>query len=550
MRSSIMQHGLRLCATIVALFASTACITSAQGQGKPMEAPAEKAVDERLFLFYQLADLYMSWPGDMSDKGRLELHLGALRHRANRLLEYAKRAKMDDEIVGLYQDFIEREDAFVDFLVVLNVVERSAIAKAELNAATVWSNTIKSSGEAVLVAVVTDNPLPAVVGIADAAKEHYLDNMRRRQELSETVRRNADAALRVLKDKASHLDARTEVTALTLADRYHWDKRETGFHNIRDNEDADMIQKAMAEGDYKTVLGLLDKAHLQRPRDPAVIASRCLLWSVFSRDREPAVILRYAKDCVDAVGLVPKHAIYDDYRGQLLAVAGTAADVAAKEELGAEGFAAARSTRVTTYAVACWDAALKYCDQDPTGEFRESRAWALARDGKLADAQKQAMEVWEKRRGDVDFLCQLACLSGAIGDSAAAVKLLQRAAPGFAAIHLARLRRDADLAVVRSQRAADYAALTTVRASWDINFGVLNDDVMLKNESPFPLTGVVLRIQVKAKGRTFDRELKVARVEPGDTATWVDAISIPGSRTDERRSALSCEQEPPSREPK
>jgi hypothetical protein len=87
---------------------------------------------------------------------------------------------------------------------------------------------------------------------------------------------------------------------------------------------------------------------------------------------------------------------------------------------------------------------------------------------------------------------------------------------------------------------------TPVTYAWDVKFGVLNDDILLTNTSPTALTSVVFRVHIESVGRTWDLELKHPRVDPRQTVTWTDVLSVPGSNVDAARShaSLACDQSP------
>lgn len=69
---------------------------------------------------------------------------------------------------------------------------------------------------------------------------------------------------------------------------------------------------------------------------------------------------------------------------------------------------------------------------------------------------------------------------------------LSKGSPSGFHASVRRARTDPNLADVRRLRGEALTDLTKVKYTWDIDWGILNDDVMLTNGSAFPITDVVL----------------------------------------------------------
>jgi len=82
-----------------------------------------------------------------------------------------------------------------------------------------------------------------------------------------------------------------------------------------------------------------------------------------------------------------------------------------------------------------------------------------------------------------------------------------------------------------------------VKWPWSIDWGVLNDDILLRNDSRFALTNVVLEYELKQDARTWKGELKIEHVAPGQTQVWTNVISVPGGRLTASSAALRCDQD-------
>jgi hypothetical protein len=85
-----------------------------------------------------------------------------------------------------------------------------------------------------------------------------------------------------------------------------------------------------------------------------------------------------------------------------------------------------------------------------------------------------------------------------------------------------------------------------VTFTWQVKFGVLNDDIQLTNTSRVPLTNVRFKPRIEAGGRIWELTLKAGRIGPGEVFTWDNAVSIPGSHWDRASATLVCDQSPAS----
>jgi hypothetical protein len=82
----------------------------------------------------------------------------------------------------------------------------------------------------------------------------------------------------------------------------------------------------------------------------------------------------------------------------------------------------------------------------------------------------------------------------------------------------------------------------TLTFDWQLVFGTFNDDVVVTNTSPVPLTNVTLTARIEAGGRTWTPTLSCARIGPGASHTWASAVSIPGGRYDRATATLASDQ--------
>jgi hypothetical protein len=248
-----------------------------------------------------------------------------------------------------------------------------------------------------------------------------------------------------------------------------------------------------------------------------------------------------AKECVTAASWVPSNSRYDAYRGHILSTAGDLLNRSSTKALKGRSWARAYH-HPAAYAVRVWDATLRYTPVDPTGEFRERRAWALMQCGELEGALKQALDVEPLRKDTWRYAYNLACLYSSMNKTEDALSWLDRAIRklDFENIHLAR--NEPDLENLRAQQQAGFANLVAVKYAVQLEFGVFNDDVLLRNTSAFALSNVSLALRIKSGSNLIERELSVERIERGQTHRWMNALRVPNNRVDEQTATLVCDQ--------
>jgi hypothetical protein len=105
------------------------------------------------------------------------------------------------------------------------------------------------------------------------------------------------------------------------------------------------------------------------------------------------------------------------------------------------------------------------------------------------------------------------------------------------------IRDDPDLSILRSRRSADFQDLTTVRATWNVKFGAMMDDVIIQNNSRFDLTHVKLVVHIRKGSQVWDKAAKCDYVQSGHSCEDDNLFSIPGNSYDEATASISSDQE-------
>lgn len=503
------------------------------GDATSIPIKAAPNVDERLFLMNVLETLYGEMPANLQDRVVAERALAALRRRGGRFHEYVSSKNLDPALTQLYADLLATTDDYIDFLSRLGQIDREAVIKADQELNKVSASAGFTGG---LVAAETRNRgasggKAAMSGLIAFGLQALLEGLSKQQVLDEAKRRAFEAAGQELQRRVAPREARLQNSAAAMSEKYGWLRGEVGFDET--SEQAERLQRLIMAGDYQGALRIVEAVSRRRPRNPFLARDRCFLAALVP-NTSSAVLLARARECASAASLVPEGRIYDDYRGQVLFIAGLIAMEGAKKEKKGEAAA---------YAVNLFDATLRYDPQDTSAGIRESRAWALMLKGDLKQALAQATEgeVYELRKSDVHYAYNLACLYSLLNQPDKSIEWLQIAIRNLGLKNIALVRNDPDLATVRTQRAAAFEQLTTLKYEWWIGYGTFNDDILLRNDSPFALTNVVLKVTVTAGERTWNQEVRVDRLESGKTYKWVNVISVP--RKNSSRADLRCEQE-------
>ncbi len=108
--------------------------------------------------------------------------------------------------------------------------------------------------------------------------------------------------------------------------------------------------------------------------------------------------------------------------------------------------------------------------------------------------------------------------------------------------NVAWAKQDPELKRVGEDQAEAFARITEVKWEWRINYGIFNDDIVLTNKSVFPLTNITVVPTIMKNGQTFTKSLTVGYLAAGQSYTWEDVFSIPGSSADSATAKLSCNQ--------
>jgi len=501
-----------------------------------------KDVDERLFLLRALDDLYNQFPSWETDATTLQDELGRLRRLGTKTHLYIKGRNLDASLGDLYADFVSAVDAYADCLASVDKIQRGAIAQAQRNntetgfdavlrgtsVASAASDQGYSSGES--------NGMGVLAGILSAAVDSYQKD----KQLQEEKRQAVAQAVGVLKNRLAAFQSQAELTAADLTTKYGWKNSEAGFD---DDEENKAIQQLSAAGNKVEAWSLLGKRSERRPRDAflksMLYGEWATEWESLGKSKQ---MLDCSTGCVSCANLVPDGVFFNAYRLRFLHQAGDIANRAFCIDFPNGGIYCGKSNAAAAIAIGIWDACLKDSN-DPTGEIREQRAWALGANGDNTGALKQAQDIKALRQKSTRFAYNFACLLSRTGNTDSAFEWLNYAIASLGCNWITRAKVDPDLASVRLARSQEFTELVKVNCSFDVKFHSLaNDDILLTNNSKFPITNVVFEAILEQEDKKWTPWLKADVIGAGETHTWPNWVWIPGSRLTKMTATVSCDQ--------
>jgi hypothetical protein len=316
--------------------------------------------------------------------------------------------------------------------------------------------------------------------------------------------------------------AAAQVLSNRMAARYFWANGEYGFDGYRSK-------------------GMLDQV-TRRPRDPFIKAAYA---ANITGKEKPDELLSRADMCLDASGLTPVDSLYQTFRDDYLGCAGDLALWAASNEAGTLGYTARPSSApralrvVRTYLAAA--------PRDSSGRGHALLARALAFSGRYQEAVQAAATAYNiaPNLGDNQSFCyrysMLLSVAGAV--DLAGSWLGKAYADGFDRVDL--VRTDPSFENLRSGRPRQFQEMTTPKVAVSIQFfQLLPDDILIKNQSPFNLTNVVVKARIRKGDQVWTPVIKAQSIKAGTVYKATNATYIAGNSYDEFTYTLECDQCP------
>jgi hypothetical protein len=499
---------------------STASTTQVVEESGPIDLTPKAVFDERLILYdayHALAD-----GGDIDGDGNLKTKEGIqeLRFTVNRFYEYIKKRQIDPNLELLYADLLTSLDLQSDFLTTVQRIDEDAATQTDKDAQETGFDSGFAGGTA---AASIDNKGGSggeklLGGLAAGIMTWAIEDLDKKQELDDNKRRALEDANEQLQRGLSPIQARAANAIDNYVAQNNWPKGSDGkpidpFHQL-----------------YKTLEDQYMKA--KTPQE-AVTAANAIL---------------------DGARSLPPGSIYDGYRAYALWYAARSAYWAAVQEVKGQKWGVARASSAD-YAIRLCDAGLlQNCPASMHDEIQETKAWALASDGRLTDAEAAANTVFNKLKDKTDwffaddstggFLYSYACLASCLGDMGTAFNDLKTDL-GMSTSPSADIKKamaDPNLSDLRAAKPTEFDNLVKVKFVWSIGPGIFHDDIVVTNKSAFALHNVVLSATIASGGSIWTPTLKADLIEPGESQTWENAIPNPGGPFDTMTANLSCDE--------
>lgn len=489
-----------------------------------LNASAGPEADEELFLLYLLPQFYES----VSTAGGLPVgreradQLAEIRTKALQFQRYAESKTIDPRVSRQFADVVLTIDALEEL--VANV-DRDVRAIKRESLGPRLEQGVQRLGS------IAGDSLQAGVGpaVGGALVGLGVDLFTSFQIADDAKDAAIETRLGEFRRVLSEIDARTKNATIELISSRGWSDVELADETTRKR--MERLKLAIQNEDRAEAVKLIRQSLVLNPRN--FFAHRFLETHLGSdTNRAPEQLLESARHLVSACRLVPDAPIYEEYRAWAL---GDAA-VCCFEALGAKSRAAGKLWKpdeTSAYAVILLEETVRRFSSAKRHGFNLLLAAAYYVDHQFAAAEKLVAdlrpseqflgEISPDLKGSLDYL--QACLDGRKNETATALKFLRKAVDeGFAVSK--DWWEDADLEAIRRAHPKEFAELLTVKATWTIEYGLLLDDIVLRNDSRFALSGVQVNVTVISKGKRQDRQLRAESIPPGKVLRWPNALSV------------------------
>ena len=484
---------------------------AATADDQPFVLKAAPTVDEELFLVSVLEDTYASWPKPEHASESSEW-IAQTRQAVRFLRSTIDAHRLHGDVAQLYDECLQLLQAYQQYSISVGAINAQAVEDAEQGVAEAGvKGALAGLWEALRSDSTSDDVNKAARDKAiDSLTDKGVEILFARQKALSTEAQKLQTQI-----QATLSDAQTIAASLT---------RDRGWH--------------FGEVDFSD----FDNSHLntwvtQRARDPFVLCKAARQG--VEQEQTSVGLVNRAVQCLQAAMLVPDGDAYSGYRANFVSYAiWMGLDGVALEQKYYTGRRALMATPglqlVRTY--------LTLEPTDPEGFGHMELARALGFTGRYADALAAAQVALKYYQDDSGFLyrySKLLILNGYVDASAEALRRsLQQ---GFS--NITSLRTDPDFAGLRRARQEQFETLTTVRMHSQISWGVMLDDVVLHNDSDFPLTHLKINLQIAQGERSWNiSQGDCTSIAAHGTCTISNAMSIPDDRYDRANLTYTCDQ--------
>ncbi|MEE9338675.1 MAG: zinc ribbon domain-containing protein [Methylococcaceae bacterium] len=486
---------------------------------------------ENLFLIRALEMGYTQWPqlNETSDINAVHKWISDTRYLLSSVqgrIE-GRPKQLDPRINSLYKKYIELLTKYEEVL-----IEISSIKGISLNSDDNVSGALGTGAGVIQAAMMTGiGTVPAIaagtlVAIAGMSPDPKDDVAIKNQK--EHIKMRANSINNEF--KSAFQNAKVLANELKNDSKYQWGS-EVGF-----------------DDSLTTGISISEQNRL-RPRDPFVLLLLAKNNLQVSRANNPISMQDLKLNSLQvyeaANDLVPVHNVYKPFKAELVFNAAELAMEASIKQLKGN-----YSNAPVSYAKDTIDLYNSYLKLAPNGDGTKYEyaqlARALAMDGKYGEAigaANIAIDNWENDWGFCYRYARLTSLTNQVENTKNWIERAYRL--GYNNVQF--VRDDPDLKNFRENKPDDFNILTIAKAKITIDFGSFNDDILLKNNSPFTLTNVHLTGKIKQYDtrKEWPIDLNINSIKPYDIHKWTDAVSITNSRYDSFEVQVTCDQQSP-----
>jgi hypothetical protein len=459
-----------------------------------------------------------------------------MRKQASQLKARAERAGMPPVVAGLYDDYIQSLNAYVSFLEQLGVIKatvREAAYNANMEAAANSLGSVFETLDSGGAPSAGTTSAALIVGGIDFGVQAWRNAKLRDAAETKLVTEEA----RRITERFDATLAKARQAILDLGKERGWNRAEIGWDLSQVT--ADQQSRISATNDHRLIHQEMQRYAKFRPRDPMIrLASN--YHHALSEQHNATALRQIAEDCLDVMNLIPDEDVYADYRHYCTHQATFIALMARRAELKA-GAALQPSSAASERALEIAEYGLAQQPTDTTGMLRLLVAYAHLTRGNVELAQTQAEALHSVLGEDTVYQGMLADIYSQAGDWDRALRSLA-ASILDGNFTTEEVQANWFLIPVRKARKTDFDLLTTPKWSWNINYGLVNDDIWMRNDTFYPLTHVQLKLDLAKGQQTWTPTLTVDVLQPGETKVWKNVVSIPGSQLSKSGAKLICDQ--------
>ncbi|HET6248643.1 MAG TPA: hypothetical protein VFE47_13155 [Tepidisphaeraceae bacterium] len=490
-------------------------------EDRPVDITPAANVDENLFVLRALAHEYNLWPENEWDGKEALKFCEESRVQVKNLRNIVKHDGLDAGIGGMCNDYLTLIDEYESSLAQIGEIDSAARKQAFDDA---FSTALIGGIKAIKAGVDADADgqsqlgvdLTVGKGLIDDGVIEFIKHSRARNAQTEV---SASAEKARFEKVLAFVDEHNHAAALAMTERRHWAPGEAGF-------------------DPKKFDQPLDDAMKEMPRDPFLKMEAA--GTGIDEKTGPVDFIDRARLALEAARQVPAGETFDSYRKYCVTRATEFACNAA--ELGIDASYHDAPTALSKEAINITKEMLQLDPADANGWAHVELFRALASAGRFPEAIAAAQPIlnspWKDKQA---FAILYARVLGVTGDADGLDHWL-RVAYALGYSDLKFVKESADFDCLRTKKPAAYAELTTVKGTTTIDFGVVNDDVIVKNLSPFPMTNLKMKFTVIQGGTIVTKERVLPFVAANSQQTLLDVFMVHDNKYDAYRWTVQSDQ--------